>query len=292
MLTQQKEYPDLAKALEAKSLFLKREDLHPYGSHKGRSIPIMIDTYAKEQNIRHFAISSSGNAALAAAFHVQKLNKNNFDKIKLDILVGQKITTKKLRKLEQFKNDQITITSHDRPIQTLFKMVEDPKIKALRQSTDDLALIGYESLAEELLEIKDLRAVFIGTSSGTTAQALAEYFKNKEKKIEIHVVQTSSCHPISNEVSGGLGIDEVSIADAIVDHTAIRKDKLLKLIEESGGGGWIASNEQIKVAQEMAKKYADIDISTNSALSIVGLTQALCIGKNWDGAVVCVICGD
>ena len=34
-----------------------------------------------------------------------------------------------------------------------------------------VALIGYESLAQELDEIQDLRAIFVATSSGTTAQA-------------------------------------------------------------------------------------------------------------------------
>ena len=31
-----------------KDLYFKREDLHPYGSHKGRSITVMIDIYIKE----------------------------------------------------------------------------------------------------------------------------------------------------------------------------------------------------------------------------------------------------
>ena len=61
-------------------------------------------------------------------------------------------------------------------LQTLFTKIKDQNIKALRQSTDDLALIGYHALAEELLEISDISAVFIGTSSGTTAEALANYF--------------------------------------------------------------------------------------------------------------------
>jgi threonine dehydratase len=291
MITRQESYPKLAESLEMKSLYLKREDLHPYGSHKGRSIPVMIDSYVST-GINHFAISSSGNAALAAAFHVQKLNKGNFNKIKLDILVGQHITTKKLRKLEQFKNDQISITSHDRPIQTLFNITKDPSVKALRQSTDDIALEGYKSLADELLEIPDLNAVFIGTSSGTTAQALSQFFKDKGRAVEVHIVQTSSCHPISNELIDDLPIDELSIADAIVDQTAIRKNVLIELIKGNNGSAWIASNEQISVAQELVLKNTEIAISTNSALSVAGLMQAVYTGREWNGSVVCMICGD
>src|SRR5690349_19687251 len=103
MITRHESYPELAKALEVKSLLFKREDLHPYGSHKGRSIPVMIDKYM-EEGIKHFAISSSGNAALAAAFHISKLNSG----IKLEILVGQHINKNKLEKLEKFKDQNIS----------------------------------------------------------------------------------------------------------------------------------------------------------------------------------------
>lgn len=285
------EVSKLAEALEMKSLFFKREDLHPYGSHKGRSIPHMIDEYIK-QGYSMFAISSSGNAALAAAFHIQHLNSMNADKVSIEILVGQKIKTSKLRKLEQFSNEYIRITSHDRPIQTLFNITKDTKVKGLRQSNDDTSLVGYETLADELLEIPNLKSVFIGTSSGTTAQALLQFFSKKKKNIEVHLVQTSSCHDMVYDLTNDVAIDEQSLADAIVDHTAIRKNKLIKMVKDSGGSGWIASNEQILVAQEMTKKYTGVDISTNSALSVAGLMQAVYTGTNWNGAVACMICGD
>ncbi|MDQ5893555.1 MAG: threonine synthase [Patescibacteria group bacterium] len=294
MITRHEAYPELAKALEMKNLFYKREDLHPYGSHKGRSIPVMIDTYIS-QGASHFAISSSGNAALAAAFYVEKLNQERptaEEKVRLDILVGQHISTKKLRKLEQFKNQYINITMHDRPLQTLFAKTKDQSIKGLRQSTDDTALLGYAALAEELLEIPNLQAVFVGASSGTTAQALAEYFDSHTKKVEIHIVQTSSCHPISDAFVDDQLLDEQSIADAIVDHAAIRKDAIVKLLEKNGGSGWVVSNEQILSAQELSRRHAKVDISTNSALSVAGLMQSVYVGKAWSGSVACIICGD
>ena len=64
-------YPKLAKAIGVNRLYFKREDLHPYGSHKGRSIPVMIDKYFKAGD-RRFANSSSGNAALAAAKYIKE----------------------------------------------------------------------------------------------------------------------------------------------------------------------------------------------------------------------------
>jgi len=291
MITKNEDVPKLAEALEMKSLYFKREDLHPYGSHKGRSTPVMINHYIK-LGFKKFAISSSGNAALAAAYYVEHLNSVGIEGISLEILVGQNIKTKKLRKLEQFASDRIRITSHDRPLQTLFTITQDPEIKGLRQSNDDVSLIGYGDLAEELLQIKNLSAVFIGTSSGTTAQALSQYFLKEGKKVEVHMVQTSSCHEIVTDFTNDPVIDEQSIADAIVDRTAIRKDVVVKLVKENGGSGWIVSNEQILAAQEITKINTGLDISTNSALSVAGLMQAVYTGNNWTGSVVCMICGE
>ena len=149
MITPQKSYPDLARAVGVSSLYLKREDLHPYGSHKGRSIPVMIDHYLKEGK-RHFAISSSGNAALAAALHIKKLNEDATERITLEILVGNKITEHKLGRLTDLSDFNISVMRFERPLQSLTQKTADGSIQSLRQSTDDIALVGYESLAEEL----------------------------------------------------------------------------------------------------------------------------------------------
>ena len=321
MITPNEQQAELGEVLGAPKLYFKREDLHPLGSHKGRSIPHMIDEHVKN-GVRHFAISSSGNAALAAGLYVQKLNGEsaikNSEPVILEILVGQNIAPKKLAKLQALKSEHIHVSIHDRPKQALLIKTKNSgengngenlanKIVSLRQSEDDIALVGYESLARELAEIPDLQAIFIGTSSGTTAQALAEYFskngsagKNKKTStsVQIHIVQTPTCHPMIDAISGILDGDpgnqssEKSIADAIVDRTALRKEKLAELIEKTGGGAWIANNESLNSAIEITKKHTGLFISPNSALSVAGLMQAIYTGHSWDGAVACVICGD
>jgi threonine synthase len=110
--------------------------------------------------------------------------------------------------------------------------------------------------------------------------------------VEVHIVQTSSCHQIADSFVDNYSSNEKSIADAIVDQTALRKDILVKLLQETGGNAWIATNEQIVSAQEIVKKTTDLAISTNSALSVAGLMQAVYTSKTWKGSVVCMICGD
>lgn len=303
-------YPALAKAIGVSDLYFKREDLHPYGSHKGRSIPVMIDNYYKKGD-RRFAISSSGNAALAAALYINESNAKSEEPADLDIFVGNHVALHKLEKLKKIaatpeSNGHIRILVKERPLQALTQAANEG-VRSLRQSTDDTALIGYESLAEELSDqlktteesgAEKAGAVFIGTSSGTTAQALASYFleKTSTKKNgacpQVHIVQTSSCHPIADAFGVYEGPDEKSNADAIVDITAQRKSALIPLIEKTGGHGWFATNENIQAAQELVKKHTGLDISANSALSVAGAMQAVYAGHNIDGPVICLICGD
>jgi threonine dehydratase len=289
MVTPHEEYPKLAEALELSSVYFKREDLHPLGSHKGRSISVMIDEYVAEGK-HAFAISSSGNAALAAALHIKELNDSGAG-LTLDVYIGRSINPQKHKELKFLADEAIVITQTERPLQTLFNATEGGSIQALRQSKDDLALRGYEALANELIMIKDIAAVFIPTSSGTTAEALALAFKSAGKNVEIHVVQTSSCHPIAEAFEGEYESDEKSIADAIVDHTALRRPKLVPLIEESNGFGYTATNEEIKSAIEIAEKNTGLTLSPNSALSVAGLMKAVYTGRKFNGAVVCLITG-
>src|SRR3989338_108330 len=126
MKTIQMPYGELARALWVKDVYLKREDQHKYGSHKGRSIPLMIKKYFKEEGKTNFVISSSGNAALAAIHSAQAHNRNNPSKIKLTVFVGKNIDQKKLKLLLLIIEDaKIKIEQVERPKQSAFQMDKD-----------------------------------------------------------------------------------------------------------------------------------------------------------------------
>jgi len=289
MITPIESYPDLASAIGVSALYFKREDLHPYGSHKGRSIPVMIDHYYKVGD-RAFVITGSGNAALAAALRIKEINMKS-DICTLDIYVGTHISAHKLEKIKRLADDNIRVLIKERPLQALTEATKEG-VRSLRQSTDDMALIGYESLAEELAELTGISAVFVGTSSGTTAEALAQYFLKHKLPIQVHIVQTSSCHVISDAFESYDGPDEPSVADAIVDKVAQRKTKLIPLIKKTGGRGWTVTNEIIEGAQTMTWDHTSMEISTNSALSVAGVMQAASIGFDVGETVVCLVCGE
>lgn len=290
MLTPQESYLKLAKTLGVPNIIFKREDLHKYGSHKGRSIPQMITEYTI-QGHKNFVISSSGNAALAAIHLVQEYNLDNpHKKITLKIFVGKNISKEKFKILTDAILDEktITIKQVERPKQAAFQLETKKKAKNLRQSNDDIALSGYKTLSEELNIIKNLQAIFIPTSSGTTAEALSKFLP---LNVQIHIVQTSACHPIAQEFDKNFIKEKESIAGAIVDHIAHRKNKVMQAIKNSHGSGWVVNNKEIKDAMKLVKEKTDIDISPNSALSVAGLQKAVQNGWKFDSEVVCLITG-
>ncbi len=299
MITPQIQFEKLATKIGLNTpLYLKREDLHPLLSHKGRSIPAMIEYYLSA-GVRNFVIASSGNAAIAAAITIAAHNHDHTDKISLTIFVGKKINADKLKILQDIitSDPAIEMQQVSNPKQTAFQSEKDGcqtgicggAIKNLRQSTDDIALVGYTELAQELAEIKNLSAVFIPTSSGTTAQGLYEAFQKIKINPQIHIVQTSACHPLVTNIA--TVPTNTSLAGAIVDKIAHRKNKILTVLKNSQGLGWVATDAEIKSAIELVKQTANIEISTNSALAIVGLQQALAAGHIFSGPVVCIFTG-
>ncbi len=294
MKTTQQSYQNLNDMFGVE-VYLKREDLHAFGSHKGRSIPHMIEHYVQKENKTSFVISSSGNAALSAIKYVRSHNRNNTETpLKLTVFVGQKIQPKKLIILETEKEEDahITIIQTERPKKEALHMHKTGTALNLRQSTDDLALEGYFELAKELAHIPNLSAIFIPTSSGTTAQALGlEFEKLSEPKPQIHIVQTEHCHPMAEYFDTEFTHTETSLASAIVDNVAHRKEKVIDIIKKSKGSGWIVSDEKIQSAIKLTEDTCEILVSPNSALSIAGLQKALDKGWKFDGSVACLITG-
>ncbi len=290
----------LAEAIGfAGELWLKREDLHHHGSHKGRAIPLMISEAVKAGG-KSFVMSSSGNAARSAIITIENYNKNKpFDPVTLAIFVGEKIDSRKLGKLTQLvTSESIKVAQVENPIQEAFKLEKEHGATLLRQSLSEMALMGYRDLAKEIGKIPELSAVFVPASSGTTAQGLYEGFDKLELHPQIHIAQTSTCHPLVDSWREATGlpaetiVDEISLAGAIVDRVAHRRVPVVEAVQKSGGAAYIITNAEIVAAQEAVKKTLNLNISPNSALSVAALMQALKNKRAFSGAVVCVITGE
>lgn len=259
-------------------IYLANETINPTGSHKDRSFSVWI---AKEvaSGAEGFVISSSGNAAAAAAYWCNKFKRS------LEIFVSEKIKKEKLRKIVSFCHPRIhqsvkqahqnlgIIKIHlvKKPIFEAFQLAKKSGFVFLRASISPQALVGYQSLAEEIdITIPNLGSIFIPASSGTLVVGLYQYLKSKP---QFHVVQTTMVNTLVKDFDQNYTLESMSTADAVVDVVGHRKPEVVEIIKNSHGFGWTISNQELKLAQDELKPM-NINCSATSALGLAGLLKA------------------
>ena len=288
--TLQKSYPRLAQKISLSNLWIKHEYLNESGSHKIRLMQHIIKKYLKKGK-KKFVISSSGNAAIAAAYYLNKYVKA---KTNLIVFISKNISTEKCQRLKKVigNSKNIQVKKVTRPKQQSFLFSKKHKAILLRGSTEPNAPQSYCSLAKELGQIPGLKAIFIPTSSGITALGLHQGFKKLNRKIEIHLVQTEKIHPLAREFDHQFSPAKKSLAQAIVDRVGLRKKEIIKAVRESLGSGWIVSDQALKQAKKLLQSQTNLSIkSYDSLLSLAGVIKAQ--RKKWplSGTICCLFTG-
>lgn len=288
--TLQKSYPNLANKIGLSRLWIKHEYLNEAGSHKIRLLEKLIKNHLKKGQ-KKFVISSSGNAAIAAAYYLTKYVKI---KTNLMIFISKNISAEKFQRLKKVIGNcqDIKIRKVLRPKQQAFLFSKKHNAIFLRGSTEPTAPQAYYSLAKELAQIPNLKSIFIPTSSGITALGLHQGFKKLKKKIEIHLVQTEKIHPLTRNFDHQFSPQKTSLANAIVDRIGLRKQETNKIVQESLGSGWIISDQALKQAKKILKTETNISINTyNSFLSLAGVIKAKKTKWPLSGTVCCLFTG-
>lgn len=286
--------PALAKALGLESLYIKHEYQNPSGSHKDRTIWQLIDYY-KEQGIKKFVISSSGNAAISAAYYT-RLHHD----ILLDIFVSPNLPKTKQKRLNLLIEgaDNINIQISKKAKADAFKLGSQKDYHFLRTSNDDIALQGYASLSIEICDqfaehhdpIADY-SFFVPTSSGTTLQGLYNGFVQEKVNPPLHIVQTTKVHPMAKFFDTNFSRSDSSLASAIVDTIAHRKDAVIAALEGSQGHGWVIDDSQLQRAKALLETNADVPaINWDNLLALAGLMKALNTGRDIRKAIL-LFCG-
>ncbi len=315
MKTPCKTYKKINKYFALK-VYLKREDLNPNGSHKDRSIPIMIDYYAKK-GVKNFVISSSGNAAISAIKYCQKHNFNlniflppntpnyklkkilnlkseeNFKKNNLKSNpknTNEKIYTLNPKVVDKNKN-QNNIHFTKRAVSDAFKFAKKHNYQLLRSSKDPIALKGYKKLAKELNnQLKEITDIFVPSSSGTLAIGLYQGFKDlMEIQPKIHIIQTTKINTLVRDYDTNFKKSKKSIAQAIVDRVGHRKKDIDKIINEKEGYGWVVNDKNIKRFYKILKE-SGINSSEEGAMGLAALEKAISQGLQIKKPV-CIITG-
>lgn len=275
--------------LETNHIFIKREDLNPTKSFKDRSLSYQLSRYY-QLGKRDFAISSSGNAAVSAITYCKKFPAN------LHVFVSNKLETRKLKRLLQvceiktnksaqispdreavLSKNNIVLHFSKRAKSNAFKFSSTDRIVLLNASKDDLAIEGYKTISYEIQnKHPEIDAIFIPCSSGTSTVGIFRGFKNEKSKLpQFHIAQTEKTHPIAKEFDNNFSKKNSSLATAITDRVAHRKEKVISILKQSKGSGWVISDDDLLYARKLFSFVAsDISPTYDSLLSFAALIKA------------------
>jgi threonine dehydratase len=242
-------------------IYLKREDLNITGSAKDRALIKQIQKIKKE-GLKSAVISSTGNAAISALYFCLQ------NKIKLTIFVSPKINPTKLKLI---KNKSSEIIQSDQPISDAFKFSKKNGAYFLRQSTDPQALLGYQSIGQEILEqLPNVTSIFIPVGSGTTLLGISQ---SLPKTIKIFAVQPANYCSITQMFDTNFETETKSITDALGVKFLPLKSKIIDSINNSNGSGLVIQNSEIQEASKYLTKN-NIITSNEGALALAGFYKA------------------
>jgi len=261
-------------------VILKREDTNPTGSLKDRGLAYLI-SWAYSQGQKKMTLSSSGNAAIAAAHYCQLAN------LSLTVFVSPKISSGKLAEL---KKTGVEIILSERAVSEAQKFAQQEGSFNLRPSLCEFGPEGYQTMAFEILENQGIvEDIFLPVSSGTALVGVARGFKKMGFLPRLHLCQSTAVCPLAAKFTSDFEREKVSLAQALVAKTTPLKEEVLNLVRSSGGTGWVISNQEIQIAQKELKE-AGIFTSEEGALAYAAVAKAR--ARGWSlGKSVCLLTG-
>ena len=186
------------------SFFLKREDLNPTGSAKDRAISLQVK-HAQSSGFDTAVISSSGNAAISAAWHCHQAG------LKLHVFVSDHISQSKLSAIKSLQPTKLIKTP--RPISQSFVFAKQKHAYNLRQSTDPLALVGYQQIGQEIISQLPLAtSIFIPVGSGTTLLGISQSLPSN---IKIIGVQPACYSSLASAYSFPIAQETTTLTDSL-----------------------------------------------------------------------------
>lgn len=253
--------------IKLENFYLKREDLNQTGSAKDRAISLQID-HLKKNGFDQAVISSTGNAAISASYYCQS------KKIRLTVFLSPKINPKKLSLIKK-NNNQIIFSN--KPISDAIKYGKQNNSYLLRQSTDPIALTGYQKIGKEIIDqLPQITSIFIPVGSGTT---LLGIYQAIPKTVKIFAVQPASHCPIASLFDKNFIKENNNITDAISVKYLPLKTEIINSIKNSQGSALVVQNKEILDCQKFLKSH-NIKTSLEGALALSGFKKA--VKNNFD----------
>ncbi len=236
------------------NVFFKREDQNPTGSVKDRAIPGQID-YLISSGFKSAVISSTGNAAISTQYYCQQKN------IPLTIFVSPHAHPQKLKLLKNVQKSY-------QPISDAIKFSKINHAYLLRQSTDPVAIKGYQSLGQEITkQLPRITSVYLPVGSGATLLGVAQILP---ANVKIFAVQPASNPSLAKFWRQPYTPEKQTITDALSVKTLPLKDRLIDTINRHHGLGVIVQNQEVITAQNDLKS---LSVCPESALAYAGFIK-------------------
>jgi threonine dehydratase len=242
------------------SVYLKREDQNQTGSAKDRAISLQVHNLLT-QSLTSAVISSSGNAAISALYYCQQAD------IDLTIFVSPNIDSKKLKLIQSLTKN---IIISPQPNSNSIKYSRQNRSYLLRQSTDPIALIGYQEIAKELLDqLPKITSLFIPVGSGTTLLGISKLLP---QSVKLFAVQPASYCPIASTFDSNIIPEPSTITDALSVKYLPLKNQVIGAIKMHSGSGIVVQNQAVVDSQNHFIRNS-ISTSAEGALTFAGYNK-------------------
>jgi len=249
------------------NFYLKREDQNITGSAKDRAIPLQIENL-KKLGFTQAVISSTGNAAISAAHFCQE------NKIGLTIFLSPHISPTKLSLIKKF-DAEIIISSQS--ISDAIKFSKSHQAYLLRQSTDPVALIGYQQIGQELIEqLPQITSIFIPIGSGTTLLGISQKLPSS---VKIFGAQSVANCPVSKNFDTDFKPETRLITDALSVKFIPQKNQIINILKKANSYCFTIQNEAI-ISADTYLNSQEIHTSLEGSLAFAAYQKA--VKNNFD----------
>lgn len=260
--------------------YLKREYLGPHSTHKTRGLLVQMALDLTDSP-KGFSISSSGNAALAAAGLASELgatclaflsDKTPMGKVRAAVDTGQPvIVTPKPKNLSRYA-------------------ARFGKLADLRPSRHVAGSWGYRTLAAELhgQVAGGVSDIFCFCNSGLTLIGLFDGFQALGAPMPaLHAVQCSDRADLAEAVGSPVCCEDAPAAGALGARVPPDLDRVAQVVSDSEGAVWMVSNQAVLDAAETTWDEGH-DWAIESVAALAGLEAARVAGAVGERPLVVV----
>lgn len=266
-------------------VFLKLENLQRTGSFKIRGAMNKIMNLTEEEKKKGVIASSAGNHAQGVALGAKVGN------IKATIVMPE---TAPISKVEATKSYGARVVQcgmfYDQAYQKALEIEKEENLTFLHPFNDEFVISGQGTIGLEILEEKDIDAVFVPVGGGGLLAGIAVAVKSKNPNIKVYGVEACGAASMKKALEEGK-VTTLDTCKTIADGIAVARagDKTFEIIKKYVDKIITVSEAEIAQAILFLLEKSKVVAEGAGATSLAGLMSKQVDIKN--KKVCCVVSG-